>query len=335
MKEIQNKRCGMPIPLWRILILAVLTILLVISLLVSIYQGAVHIPISDIIAAFSGNIGINSQILLNIRLPRALLTILVGMNLAVAGAILQAVMKNPLADPHIIGISSGAGIAGIFIMIVVPQYSFLITPAAFVGAMAAAISIYILAWKNGIKPLRIILAGVAVASFIGAGISALLILYSDRVHGALMWMVGGFAARSWVHVHLILPYTIIGIILAMLFTRHLNVLQLGDEIAKGLGMNVERIRIFLTAIAALLAASSVAVAGLLGFVGLIIPHTARLIIGSDYRFLLPTSILLGGAVVALSDTVARCAFAPLELPVGIFMAVLGAPFFLFLLRRQL
>lgn len=335
MKEIQNKRCGMPIALWRILILAVLTILLVISLLVSISQGAVHIPISDIIAAFSGNTGINSQILLNIRLPRALLTILVGMNLAVAGAILQAVMKNPLADPHIIGISSGAGIAGIFIMIVVPQYSFLITPAAFVGAMAAAISIYILAWKNGIKPLRIILAGVAVASFIGAGISALLILYSDRVHGALMWMVGGFAARSWVHVHLILPYTIIGIILAILFTRHLNVLQLGDEIAKGLGMNVERIRIFLTAIAALLAASSVAVAGLLGFVGLIIPHTARLIIGSDYRFLLPTSILLGGAVVALSDTVARCAFAPLELPVGIFMAVLGAPFFLFLLRRQL
>lgn len=335
MKEIQNKRCGMPIALWRILILAVLTILLVISLLVSISQGAVHIPISDIIAAFSGNTGINSQILLNIRLPRALLTILVGMNLAVAGAILQAVMKNPLADPHIIGISSGAGIAGIFIMIVVPQYSFLITPAAFVGAMAAAISIYILAWKNGIKPLRIILAGVAVASFIGAGISALLILYSDRVHGALMWMVGGFAARSWGHVHLILPYTIIGIILAILFTRHLNVLQLGDEIAKGLGMNVERIRIFLTAIAALLAASSVAVAGLLGFVGLIIPHTARLIIGSDYRFLLPTSILLGGAVVALSDTVARCAFAPLELPVGIFMAVLGAPFFLFLLRRQL
>jgi len=335
MKQTQNKRCGMPIPLWRILILAVLTILLVISLLVSISQGAVHIPISDIIAAFSGNTGINSQILLNIRLPRALLTILVGMNLAVAGAILQAVMKNPLADPHIIGISSGAGIAGIFIMIVVPQYSFLITPAAFVGAMAAAISIYILAWKNGIKPLRIILAGVAVASFIGAGISALLILYSDRVHGALMWMVGGFAARSWGHVHLILPYTIIGIILAMLFTRHLNVLQLGDEIAKGLGMNVERIRIFLTAIAALLAASSVAVAGLLGFVGLIIPHTARLIIGSDYRFLLPTSILLGGAVVALSDTVARCAFAPLELPVGIFMAVLGAPFFLFLLRRQL
>ncbi|MBB5335322.1 FecCD family ABC transporter permease [Pectinatus brassicae] len=335
MKQIQNKKCGMPIALWRILILAVLTILLVISLLVSISQGAVHIPISDIIAAFSGNTGINSQILLNIRLPRALLTILVGMNLAVAGAILQAVMKNPLADPHIIGISSGAGIAGIFIMIVVPQYSFLITPVAFVGAMAAAISIYILAWKNGIKPLRIILAGVAVASFIGAGISALLILYSDRVHGALMWMVGGFAARSWVHVHLILPYTIIGIILAMLFTRHLNVLQLGDEIAKGLGMNVERIRIFLTAIAALLAASSVAVAGLLGFVGLIIPHTARLIIGSDYRFLLPASVLLGGAVVALSDTVARCAFAPLELPVGIFMAILGAPFFLFLLRRQL
>ncbi|WP_196593716.1 FecCD family ABC transporter permease [Pectinatus sottacetonis] len=331
----KNKKWGMNIFVWRIFILVMLAILVLVSFFISISQGAVNIPFREIMRMFSSGASVDQQIMMNIRLPRTILTALVGMNLAVSGAILQAVMRNPLADPHIIGISSGAGIAGIFIMIVLPQYSFLITPAAFIGAMAAAICIYILAWKNGIKPLRIILAGVAVASFIGAGISALLILYSDRVHGALMWMVGGFAARSWIHVQLILPYTIVGIIAALMFTRHLNVLQLGDEIAKGLGMNVEVIRILLTAIAALLAASAVAVAGLLGFVGLIIPHTARLIIGSDYRFLLPASILLGSIVVILSDTVARCAFAPLELPVGIFMAALGAPFFLFLLRRQL
>lgn len=319
----------------KILILAGLLILLVVSAGVALSQGAVYITLQEIQDALNGGTGANSQIIMNIRLPRTLLTVFVGMNLATAGAVLQAVMKNPLADPHIIGISSGAGIAGIFIMIVVPQFSFLITPAAFIGALLAALCIYILAWKNGIRPLRIILAGVAVSSFIGAGISALLILYSDKVHGALMWMVGGFAARSWSHVELILPYTVAGIIFVLLFTRHLNILLLGDEIARGLGMNVERTRIILTAAAALLAASAVSVAGLLGFVGLIVPHTARLIIGSDYRFLLPASVLLGGSVVTLSDTVARCAFAPIELPAGIFMAILGVPFFLFLLRREL
>lgn len=319
----------------KITVLILFFILLLISIGVALSQGAVYISLEEIWKAFNGSTGVNSQILMNIRLPRTILTVLVGINLATAGAVLQAVMRNPLADPHIIGISSGAGIAGIFIMIVLPQYSYLITPAAFIGALLAALCIYLLAWKNGIKPLRIILAGVAVSAFIGAGISALLILYSDRVHGALMWMVGGFAAKSWVHVSLILPYTIIGVIFVLFFTRHLNVLLLGDEIARGLGMNVERTRILLTAAAALLAASAVAVAGLLGFVGLIVPHTARLIIGSDYRFLLPASILLGGVVVTLSDTVARCTFAPMELPVGIFMAILGVPFFLFLLRREL
>ena len=177
--------------------------------------------------------------------------------------------------------------------------------------------------------------GPAVSAFLGAGISAILVLYSDRVHGALMWMVGGLSARSWPHVEIILPYAVIGFILAMLGSRHLNILQLGDDIAKGLGVNVEATRIILTAIGALLAASAVSVAGLLGFVGLIVPHTARLIIGSDYRFLVPASALLGIAVVTYSDTFSRVAFAPMELPVGIFMAILGAPFFLFLLRKEL
>lgn len=175
----------------------------------------------------------------------------------------------------------------------------------------------------------------AVSAFLGAGISAILVLYSDRIHGALMWMVGGLSARSWPHVDIIWPYALIGFILAMLGSRHLNILQLGDDIAKALGVNVELTRIYLTAIGALLAASAVSVAGLLGFVGLIVPHTARLLVGSDYRYLIPSSALLGIAVVTYSDTFARVAFAPLELPVGIFMAILGAPFFLFLLRKEL
>lgn len=275
------------------------------------------------------------QILENIRLPRTIVAMLVGVNLSLSGAILQAVMKNPLADPHIIGISSGAGLFGIATMLVFNDAGALMMPAAFLGAMGAAALIYILAWKDGIRPIRIILAGVAVSAFLGAGISALLIFYSEKVHGALLFMVGGLSARSWQHVEILYPYTIFGAAATFLAARHLNVLQLGDEVARGLGMRVNLTRTILTALAALLAASAVCVVGLLGFVGLIIPHTARLLVGSDYRFLLPSAAFLGAAVVTLSDTLARVLFAPTELPVGILMAMLGAPFFLYLLRREI
>lgn len=320
----------------RILILLVLAVLACFGGIISIMKGSVNIPLNEIIAAMTGgSAGMHQQIIMNIRLPRTIVAGLVGVNLALSGAILQAVMKNPLADPHIIGISAGAGIMGIFIMLLFPDLSWLITPAAFAGAMGAAILIYILAWKNGIQPIRIILAGVAVSAFLGAGISALMIIYSDRVHSALMWMVGGLSARSWPQVMIIWPYTLAGMIFTLLAARHLNILQLGDELAKGLGLRVERTRLILTAAAALLAASAVSVVGLLGFVGLIVPHAARLMIGSDYRYLLPATIFLGAATVMLSDTFARVAFAPVELPVGIIMAAIGAPFFLFLLRREL
>ena len=318
------------------LVLIAFAILAILGCGVSLLKGSVDISYTDIWRILIENgTSAKDQIILNIRLPRTLVAALVGMNLSLSGAILQAVMKNPLADPHIIGISSGAGLAGVIIMILYPAMEYLITPVAFLGAMGAAICIYILAWKGGIRPVRIILAGVAVSAFLGSGISALMIFYSDRVHGALMWMVGGLAARSWPHVDIILPYAVIGMILSFLGAKHLNILQLGDEIARGLGLNVEVTRIAMTAIAALLAASAVSVVGLLGFVGLIVPHAARLMIGSDYRFLLPASALLGIAVVTFSDTFARIVFSPIELPVGVIMAFIGAPFFLFLLRREL
>nr|WP_073089584.1 iron ABC transporter permease [Selenomonas ruminantium] len=320
----------------RTLLMVALAAFACFGIISSLAKGSVDIPWTEAIEVFGGDAsGAYGQILYNIRLPRTIVALLVGMNLALSGAILQAVMRNPLADPHIIGVSSGAGICGIMVMLVFPAYAYLITPAAFLGAMGAAVLIYILAWKNGISPLRIVLAGVAVSAFFGAGISALLIFYSDRVHSALMWMVGGLSARSWPQVEILWPYTLAGTLLALGGARHLNILQLGDELAKGLGLRVGMTRILLSAIAALLAASAVSVVGLLGFVGLIVPHTARLLIGSDYRWLLPATALLGAGTVTLCDTVARLAFAPVELPVGIIMAVIGAPFFLFLLRREL
>ena len=330
------ERFGISRTAWRVTILILFAFLAVLGAFLSLTKGSSVITMSQIVELLL-NPGMDpqSQIIWNIRMPRTIVGTLVGINLSLSGAILQAIMRNPLADPHIIGISSGAGLAGVVIMILFPALEYLITPVAFVGAMLAAICIYILAWKNGIKPVRIILAGVAVSAFLSAGISGLMIFYSDRVHGALMWMVGGLAARSWPHVSIILPYAAIGLVLALASASYLNILQLGDEMARGLGVNVEVTRIVMTAIAALLAASAVSVVGLLGFVGLVVPHAARLLIGSDYRFLLPAAALLGVAIVTLSDTFARVIFAPIELPVGIIMAFLGAPFFLFLLRREI
>lgn len=320
---------------WRWLMLSVFVLLALGGCLLSVMQGVAAITPADVLQIlWQPSARTADQIIWNIRLPRTLTGALVGANLALSGAILQAVMRNPLADPHIIGISAGAGLAGIVVLIVWPAYLFWMTPVAFVGAMAAAAVIYLLAWKDGIVPVRIILAGVAVSAFLGAIISGIIIFYSDRVHGALLWMVGGLAASSWKDVTAIAPYTVIGLALSAVGAYYLNLLQLGDDMARSLGLSVEGARLGLTAVAALLAASAVSVAGLLGFVGLIVPHIVRLLVGSDYRYIIPGSAIFGVATVTLSDTAARLILAPAELPVGIIMAFIGAPFFLFLLRKE-
>lgn len=319
----------------RIIVLILAMVCAAGGIIVSLTNGAVSMSASDVwtaIASQSNDAG--SQVIRNIRLPRTLVGTLVGINLAAAGVILQAVMRNPLADPHIIGVSSGAGLAGVAILVLFPHKEYLLVPAAFTGAISAALIVYALAWRKGIQPIRIILAGVAVSAFLGAGISGLLLFYGDKVHGALMWMAGGLSARSWPHVWTILPYTVVGVLAALAGAQRLNILTLGDDAAQGLGLRVDRTRLVMTAAAALLAASAVSVAGLLGFVGLIVPHATRLLIGGDHRYLLPAAMLLGAGVVTGCDTAARVILAPVELPVGIIMAFIGAPFFLYLLRKN-
>ncbi|MFL0553992.1 FecCD family ABC transporter permease [Paenibacillus barengoltzii] len=317
------------------LVLAIIALAAVVGIVWSIGTGAVFIPAREVwLYLFHGYDGPLKEVIWNIRLPRTLVAALVGVNLALSGVILQGVMRNPLADPHIIGVSSGAGLLGIMILILYPEAWPWLTPVTFLGASAAAAIIYVLAWKQGVQPVRLILAGVAVSAFLGSGISALLTFYSDRVNGALVFLVGGLSAKSWPELHMMLPYSLAGTALALLGAVHLNLLALGDANARGLGVRVEATRLILTAVATLLAASAVSVVGLLGFVGLIVPHCARLLIGSDHRLLLPASALLGVAVVTVCDTLARLLFAPIELPVGIILGVLGAPFFLYLLRRE-
>lgn len=321
-------------PMYRATVVAAFAVLLGAGLLAGIRSGTYPLSPAQVIdTLLNPDQGVASRVLWEIRLPRVLLAALVGANLAVSGAILQGVMRNPLADPGIIGISAGAGLFAIVILVVYPQHQALVPIVAFAGAMAAAGLIYLLAWRDGIQPLRIILAGVAVSALFGAGISALLVFYSDRVQGALVFLAGSMSARSWPEVTTILPYTILGLIVATVLARPLELLLLGDDVARAVGLRVEVARVGLTAVAALLAASAVSVVGLLGFVGLIVPHTVRLLTRSGQRYLVLVSALAGAALVVISDTFARTIASPIDIPVGIVMAALGAPFFLVLLRR--
>ncbi|WP_296256825.1 iron ABC transporter permease [uncultured Ezakiella sp.] len=319
---------------FKIGIMILLLVLCIVGFFYGNIKGTMEVSIKRIIQVIKINDNSPQRnVIWNIRLPRMILSLLVGANLAVSGAILQGVMKNPLADPGIIGISSGAGLFGIAVIVVFPHLQGMITIFAFIGAMLAAIIIYSLAWKGGVQPIRIVLAGVAVSALFGAGISAMLVFYSDRVHGALAFMSGSLSAKSWPEVLTILPYSLIGILIAIIFSEKMNILILGDDVARSLGLEVEKTRLGFTALASLLAASAVSVVGLLGFIGLIVPHSIRLILGNDYKIMIPASALLGGALLSFSDTFSRTILSPIEIPVGIIMAAIGAPFFLYLLRR--
>lgn len=316
-------------------VLLAFILLFIFSFFVSLGNGAVKISPKEIISAiFFEEDTVNHQVIFNVRLPRTIIAGLVGICLALSGAILQGVMRNPLAGPNIIGVSAGGGLAALIILILFPELYYLVPGGAFIGALLATLFIYALAWKDGVLPTRLILAGVAVSSLLNAGINALMTFYPDRVAGVISFMVGGLSATTWVQVKMILPYTIVGITLVLLLPTKLNVLMLGDEVATGLGLNVEKARFIFIILSSLLAGAAVSAVGLLGFVGLMVPHIARLFIGSDYRYLFPGAIFLGGTVVMLCDTLARVLFAPMEIPVGIIMSALGAPFFLFLLRRK-
>ena len=320
---------------FRVMIIGIFAVFTAFAMIVSLIFGSADISFGTIMHTLLGHVDTTEEMVIwNIRFPRNIVGALVGANLAVSGAILQAVMKNPLADPGIVGVSSGAGLAGVMMLIFMPEASLLLTPVSFIGAMASAAAVYALAWKNGVRPSRIILAGVAVNAFLGSGISALLVFYSDKVQGALLWMVGGLSARSWPQVESLFPYTVLGLLFALAGCKVLTILSLGDETARGLGVPVEKVRFSMTAVAALLAAGAVSIAGLIGFVGLVVPHIVRLIVGTDYKYVVPGSAILGAGVLVFCDTLGRVFFSPIEIPAGIIMAFLGAPFFLYLLRRN-
>ncbi|OAB43898.1 FecCD family ABC transporter permease [Paenibacillus antarcticus] len=312
-------------------------ILAILAGIIAIGVGGVYIPIPDILSTLfsSTSEAVNTTIIWDIRLPRVLLAMIIGANIAISGALLQAVMGNPLADPGLTGVTSGAAACVLVIMLAAPEYTQFIPIAAFGGGLIAASIVYALAWRrSGISPVTIILSGVAVNALCGGLIGLLTIMYSDRLPAAVQWLNGSLAAKGNNALMMVLPYAIVGWILSFFAIRKANIIRLGDQVASNLGENVNRIRILLSLLAVFLAAISVAAIGMIGFVGLVVPHMARLLVGSDYKYMMPMSMALGALVLLIADTGGRTLFSPLDIPAGILMAVIGAPYFLYLMRKK-
>jgi len=316
-------------------VIALLPPLLVASVLFGLATGSVRLSPQEIWAVLvDGSQTAHATILLDLRLPRVLVGLLTGACLAASGALLQGVMRNPLADPGIIGVSAGGGLAAVITLVVLPQFSYLLPAAAFIGAFLTSVLIYSISWDNGTSPVKIVLAGVAINALLGGIMNGIMVVYSDRIQAVLPWLAGGLNGRSWHHLSFMLPYALVGLALSALAIKPANLLLLGDNSAKLLGQRAELQRMLLILLSSLLAGTAVSAAGLIGFVGLVVPHAARLLVGDDYRVLLPVSIVGGGALVVIADTIARSWFDPIELPVGILLACVGAPFFLYLLRKR-
>jgi iron complex transport system permease protein len=333
------------------MIMAGLIILLIISMLSAMIMGAVSIGWKNVIVIIlealpfyepvsAAEIApVYRDILLQIRIPRVLLAAAVGSSLAVAGAVFQGLFRNPMADPYVIGISSGAALGAVFAMLsgfslalggfgAVPLF-------AFAGGITTIILVYSMARVGRAVPvMTLLLAGIAVSAFLSALVSLLTYFAGEKLHQVIFWMMGGLGGATWHQVRVMIPYALVGYICVSLFSRELNAMLLGEETASNLGVDTEKVKKILLAGASLLVAAAVSTNGIIGFVGLVVPHFVRLIAGPDHRFLIPASALLGGSLLIATDALARIVIAPSELPVGIITALIGAPMFVYLLKKR-
>jgi iron complex transport system permease protein len=281
---------------------------------------------------------VDETIVLLIRVPRVLLAALVGAGLAVSGAALQSLFRNPMADPFILGISNGAALGASAVLLSGVSFGlglFNLPLAAFACGTVTMLLVYELArMGNRVSTHTLLLSGIAVSAFLSACTSFLLFTSSENLHQVIFWMLGGFAGRTWDHVYMVLPFIVLGVIVMVTFARSLNALMFGEESALYLGVPAEQLKKVLLIVASVVTGAAVAVSGIIGFVGLIIPHIVRLAVGPDHRLLLPLAVVAGSIFLIAADTVARMVIAPAEIPIGVITALCGAPFFVFLLRRR-
>lgn len=296
------------------------------------------IPLLNNISDITNIKASQETIILNVRLPRIILATLTGMALATVGTAFQGLLKNPMADPYIIGVSSGAALGAATAIVSGISISlgyFMVPLAAFLGALFSILIVYNIARVGNKVPVyNLLLSGVALSSFLSALTSLLMILHSNETTQILYWMLGSFNGKTWEHVRIALPLISFGVIGLYFFSRELNLLLFGETTAQNLGINVEKTKKIILILGSFTVASAVAVSGTIGFVGLIIPHSMRLVVGSDHKILLPASSLAGGIFMVFADTIARTVLSPGEIPVGIITALFGGPFFIYLLKSK-
>lgn len=323
---------------WLTLLGACLSLALVISLGV----GAVQVPVEQVLSALFGRPdralrAADLTIIWDLRLPRAVLASLVGAGLAGAGGAFQSMFRNPLADPFVIGASGGAALGATLAIVLAgngPLRGVSTSLAAFVGALGAVFLVYLLAASSGETISALLLAGATLSTSLSAVVSLLMLLNDQKLQEIFAWLMGSFSGRSWPQLWASGPLILIGLGLLWLLARPLDALATGDDSARSLGLPLEQARVAIVCAASLVTAAAVASCGIIGFVGLIAPHIGRLLVGTGYRRLLPISALIGALMLLATDSLARSLMPPLELPVGIFTALIGGPSFLWLLRRR-
>ena len=308
---------------------------LMLSIFFSLQMGTVQIDFSTIIKLWqNSNLSKEYIIIYDIRLPRTLLAALIGANLSVAGVLIQTLSRNPLADPKIMGVSAGA----VFVIVALSFFQINISPNYFVpitffGSFLGGLLVFIFYTIRSISIVKFVLAGVSVSSFLFALSTGMMILLGDSAGMIYSWLAGGFSGVGWHELKLILPWSILSLVTSFFISKYLNVYILGDEIAKGLGLNLNKLKVLLCILIIFLTGCSVSVSGAIGFIGLIIPHITKKVVPQNYFLIIPVSAILGALVLVLSDMFSRYLFMPNEIPVGVLTAFIGCPFFLYLIRK--
>lgn len=318
----------------KVISFVVVIVLLVLTILYSAVTGSIDVSMMDLVKGLFTGGSDDVEVIKDLRFPRIIIGLFTGAALSVSGALLQAVMRNPLAEPGIIGVSSGAAFVSVLMISIFPTLFFYVPLFAFIGGALAFILVYSFSWKSGLDPLRMILIGVAINAVFTGLLQVFSFTGGSMVQAVSDMTMSNLSMKKWADVEIIVLYGSIGLVLALFVYGWCNYLALEDKTAKNLGLNVNLARFVISAIAVLLASVATAIAGMFAFVGLIVPHIGRVLVGTDHRLLIPFSTLLGAWLILIADTLGRTLISPNEIPASIIVALIGGPFLIFLLRKS-
>ena len=319
---------------YRIALCLLTFLLLCVLFFISIHVGSLHVSLSQLWNGLFVSYDETVATIYHIRFPRIFLTMIAGAGLSVSGVLLQAVMKNPLADPGIIGVSGGASIMSVIVVMLFPQYYFMTPLFAFFGGLITCMIVYSLSWKSGLNPLRMILIGVAIQSICSAVLEVLNTLSGGNLTGVASIVNQNISLKTWNDVTMLAVHIIPTLCLSLFCIKQCNLLALDDKTLNSLGVNVTTVRVILSILAVLLASITTAILGVISFLALLVPHIARILVGHNHKILIPYSMLLGASLLLAADTIGRILVSPYEISAGIVMAIIGGPLFIFLLRRS-